>query len=83
MSNLCLYISDPNHIISYEPLQLKENLTYIEEPVKILERMDQMLRNKTIPFVKVLWKHHQLADAPWEPEHVMREKYSELFSSGM
>jgi len=41
----------------------------------MLERMDEMLRNKTIPFVKVLWKHHRSTDATWEPEHVMHEKY--------
>ena len=39
VSNLHRYVSDPNHVIQYEPLQLKENLAYIEEPVKILDSM--------------------------------------------
>ena len=30
VENLCQYMSDPDHVIPYEPLQLKENLTYIE-----------------------------------------------------
>jgi len=72
VSNLRRYTSDPNHIIPYEPPQLKENLTYVEEPVKIIDRMDQVLRNRTIPYVKVLWRHHGLTDATWEPEHVMQ-----------
>jgi len=29
VSNLLWYMSDPEHVIPYEPLQLKENLTYI------------------------------------------------------
>ena len=33
VSNLCRYTPDPNHVILYKPLQMKENLTYIEEPV--------------------------------------------------
>jgi len=37
--------------------------------------MERTLQNKAIPFVKLLWKHHQVTDATWEPEWVMREKY--------
>ena len=81
ISNLRGYVPDPSHVIRYEPLQLKENLTYVEEPVQILKRMKRTLRNKTIPFVKVLWKHHQVVDATWEPERTMREKYPTLFES--
>jgi len=40
VSNLRRYISNPDHVIRYEPLQLKENLTYMEEPLRILERRD-------------------------------------------
>jgi len=39
VSNLRRYMPDPDDIIPYEPLQLKENLT-IKEPVKVLEHMD-------------------------------------------
>ena len=68
LSNLSRYMPDPDHIIPYKPLQLKENLTYIEEPEKILERMGRTLRNRTMPYVKVLWKHHKSTDATWKPE---------------
>ena len=43
VSNLRRYIPDPAHVISHKPLQLKKNLTYIEEPVRILEWMDRTL----------------------------------------
>ena len=77
VSNLRRYTSNTNHVILYEPLQLKENLTYVEEPIKIVDRMDRVLKNRTIPYVKVLWKHHGSTDATWEPEHVMQQKYPE------
>jgi len=80
VSNLCWYVPDPNHIIRYEALQHKENLTYIEEPVRILEQMECTLHNKTIPFVKVFWRHDKSVDATWEPEQTMRAKYLGLFS---
>jgi len=58
ISQLRQYIPDPEHVISYEPLQLKENLTYVEKPIQIIDRKDRVLRNRVIPFVKILWKHH-------------------------
>jgi len=82
VSQLRRYIPDPQHIISFEPLQLKENVTYVEEPDQIIDRKDQVLRNRVIPFVKVLWRHHQAADATWVPELEMQQKYPHLFALG-
>jgi len=83
VSNLRRYVLDPTHVISHEPLQQKKNLSYIEESIRIRERVDRTLRNKIIPFIKVLWKHHKSADATWEPEQTMREKYPTFFDTGM
>jgi len=80
VSNLRQYMPDPDYVIPYEPLQLKENFIYVEELVKIIDRMDRALRNRTIPYVKVLWKLHKTTDATWEPEHIIYQKYPELFS---
>jgi len=82
VSQLRQYIPDPQHVISFEPLQLKENLTYVKEPDRIIDRKDRVLRNRAIPFVKVLWKHRQTADATWEPKTKMRQKYPHLFYQG-
>ena len=54
VSMLRKYIADPSHILKEQPIQLKENLTYEEHPVEILDRRNQVLRNKVIPLVKVL-----------------------------
>jgi len=49
--------------ISVNPAQVKENLTYIEEPIWILEKKEKKLRNRSISYIKVLWKHHKVAEA--------------------
>ena len=61
-------------------MQLKENLTYEETPVQIVDRKEQVLRSKVIPLVKVLWKNHERKAATWEPEAQMRRQYPQLFS---
>jgi len=54
VSSLRKYISDPDHVIRYEPVQVKENLTYVEEPIRILEKTEKKLKNRSISYVKVL-----------------------------
>ena len=66
------YIPDPSNVLREQPVQLKENLTYEETPVQIVEFKEQVLRSKVIPLVKVLWKNHEREAATWEPEVQMR-----------
>jgi hypothetical protein len=79
VSMLRKYVADPSHILQEQPISLKKNLTYEEEPVQLLDRKEQVLRNKTISLVKVLWRSHQVEEATWEPEDQMRQQYPHLF----
>ena len=58
VSMLRKYIPDPSHVLREQPVQLKENLTYEETPVHIVDHKEQVLRSKVIHLVKVLWKNH-------------------------
>ena len=42
-------IVNPNVIVEYKPLGIQEGLTYVEEPVKIVDKKEQVLRTKMIP----------------------------------
>ena len=65
----------------HEPeIEVSETLTYVEEPVEILDRKVKKLRNKEIPIVKVKWSYHSPKEATWEVEDQMRKKYPYLFS---
>ena len=46
-----------------QPLELKDDLSYEEEPIAIVAREIKVLRTKTTPLVKVLWKHHGSEEA--------------------
>ena len=78
-SMLRKYIPDPSHVLNYEPHKIKDNLTYEEILIQILDRKDHVLRTKTISLVKVLWKNHTVDEASWEQEDEMKSKYLELF----
>jgi hypothetical protein len=51
----------------------------VGEPDKILDKKEQVLRTKTIPIVKVLWRNHGVEEALWEAEHDMWSRYQHLF----
>ena len=54
VSMLRKYIPDPSHVLRDQPVELKDNLTYKEQPMQIVDRRERILRNKVIPLVKVL-----------------------------
>ncbi|GKV05138.1 hypothetical protein SLEP1_g17180 [Rubroshorea leprosula] len=47
-------IPDSSYIIDLEPIQLQEDLTYDEHPIRILDFKERVMRRRTIRFVKVL-----------------------------
>ncbi|KAL0556291.1 hypothetical protein IC582_004803 [Cucumis melo] len=79
VSMLRKYMSDPSHVVDYEPLEIDENLGYTEQPVEVLARGVKMLRNREIYLVKILWWNHRIEEATWEREDDMRARYPELF----
>ena len=83
VSMLRKYRSDESHILPVQEIQVQEDFSYDEEPKAILDREVKQLRNKQVPLVKVLWKHHGREEATWEPEVTMRAQYPQLFDSGM
>ena len=80
VSMLRKYVPYPSHVLREQLVQLKENLTYEEITVQIVDCKEQVLRSKVIPLVKVLWKNHDREAAAWEPEAQMRRQYPKLFS---
>jgi len=77
--NKCLSV--PKEQLPLEKLDLQDDLTYEESPIKVLETTERITRSKTIKMCKVQWKHHSEEEATWEREDDLKSKYSHLFSS--
>ena len=73
VSMLRKYVSDPSHILKYQEVEITQNLKHVVHPTKILDRKKKVLRNKSIPLVKVMWKGHTTEKATWELESDMRK----------
>lgn len=80
VSMLRKYEPDPSHVIYWSELELGEDVTFAERPVQILDSRVQVLREKVIPLVRVLWRHRDFEEETWEREANMRMRFRELFS---
>jgi hypothetical protein len=63
-----------------EDLDAKEDLSYQEYPVKILETSKRVTQNKSIKMFKVQWSHHIEEEATWEREEELRAEFPRFFS---
>ena len=66
ISMLRKYISDPSHVLETPEIELRDDLSYEEQPMQIMGREKKELRNKTISLVKVLWRNHLVEEATLE-----------------
>ena len=55
VSMLRKYVPDPQHVIDFQTLEIREDVSYEEMPISILERNEKMLRNRSISLIKVQW----------------------------
>ncbi|GJR79527.1 putative nucleotidyltransferase, ribonuclease H [Tanacetum coccineum] len=57
------YNYHPFHVVEYPLDKIREDLSYEKEAEAFLAREERIMRRKTIPFVKVLWKNHSEREA--------------------
>ena len=67
VSLLRKYRYDESHILLVQDIQVQPDFTFDEEPKALLDHEVKQLRNKQIPLEKVLWQHHGIEKATWEP----------------
>ncbi|XP_060674879.1 uncharacterized protein LOC132804487 [Ziziphus jujuba] len=63
ISMLRKYISNALHVFGTLEIELRDNMSYEEQPMQILGKEKKRLLNKTIPLVKVLWRNHLVEEA--------------------
>jgi hypothetical protein len=75
----CLRV--PKEQLPMEDLDAKDDLSYQEYPVKILETSERVTRNKKIKMCKVQWSHHTKEEATWERKEELKTEFSSFFSN--
>jgi hypothetical protein len=74
----CMHV--PEERLPMEDLDAKEDLSYQDYPVKILEESERITRNKKIKMCMVQWSCHTEEEATWEREEELKAKFPSFFS---
>ncbi|GJR14248.1 putative reverse transcriptase domain-containing protein [Tanacetum coccineum] len=80
VSNLRKCLSDEPLAVPLDEIHIDDKLYFVEEPVEILEREINKLRQSRIPIIKVRWNSKRGPEFTWEREDQFREKYLHLFT---
>jgi hypothetical protein len=65
-------LNEPLAIVLPEMTPLKADLSYPEHPIKVLDQMDRVMRNKTIKFFEIHWSNHTEEEATRESKDFLR-----------
>ena len=69
------YLPDESHVLQPQAVKVDSQMSYVEEPIVVVDRQVRKLRSKEIPPMKVIWNHHSENEATWELEEDMRRLY--------
>jgi hypothetical protein len=69
----------PEQQLPMEDLDVREDLSYQEYPIKILETFERVTQNKKIKMCKVQWNHHTEEEATWEREQELKVEFPNFF----
>ena len=66
---------------SLEEIEVQDDLTYDEYPIRILDEKVRTTRRNVIKFCKVQWSNHSEEEATWEREDDLKAEFPHLFLS--
>ncbi|XP_014521832.1 uncharacterized protein LOC106778387 [Vigna radiata var. radiata] len=78
VSQLRKYVSDPVHVLEVDDIQVKEDLSLVVGPVRVLVVQTKRLRGKDVRTVKILW-NESTHEMTWELQKYMKKEYPQLF----
>ena len=80
----CLEVPDKSDVfqnIDHLSIDLNQDLTYREAPIKILDEDVRLTRRRKIKFYKVQLSNHSEEEATWDREDYLRSEFPSHFSS--
>jgi hypothetical protein len=81
VSQLKKYLRVSEEELPMEKLEAKEDLSYQEYPIKILETSERVTQNKKNKMCKVQWSHHTEKEATWKREEELKTEFPSFFSN--
>jgi nanoRNase/pAp phosphatase (c-di-AMP/oligoRNAs hydrolase) len=81
ISQLKKSIKVPMEIIETPAVEIEPDLSYIEQPIQILDTKERVTRRKRIKMHKIFWDHHTKEEATWETESYLQQNFPTFLST--
>jgi hypothetical protein len=81
ISQLKKCIKVPIDIIEQQAIDIEPDLSYIEQPLQILDTKERSTRRNKIKMYKILWDHHTAEEASWETEDYLQKNFPEFLKN--
>ena len=81
VSQLKKCVRVPTEIVEQEDIRVEPDLSYVEYPIKVLDRKERVTRRKVVKMYKIQWSHHTEEEATWETETYLNEHYRGFLAS--
>jgi hypothetical protein len=78
ISQLKKCIKVPTEIIEQQAIEIEPDLSYVEQPLQILDTKERVTRRKKIKTYKILWDHHTVEEATWETEDYLQKNFPDF-----
>jgi hypothetical protein len=81
ISQLKKCIKVPTEIIETPAVEIEPDLSYVEQPIQILDTKERVTKRKGIKMYKILWDHHTEEEATWETEFYLQRNFPTFLST--
>ena len=78
VSQLRRYVPHESHKLDYSDLHIEPDHTFVEYPIRVLDRRVKRLRQREVPLVLIQWSRRGPEEATWETETSLRESYGSI-----
>jgi hypothetical protein len=75
VSQLKKCIKIPTEIVETRAIEIEPDLSYMEQPIQILDTKERVTRRKKVKMYKILWDHHTEEEATWETEFYLQQNF--------
>jgi hypothetical protein len=81
ISQLKKCIRVPTEIVEQKEILVEPDLSYVECPIKVLDKKERVTRRKVIKIYKIQWGHHTEEEATWETESYLNQNFRSFLNS--
>jgi hypothetical protein len=75
----CLWV--PDRTIDMVDVTLELDLTYSENPIRVLDQKDRVTRRRILKFYKIQWNQHTEDEATWETQDFLEKNFPGFLAS--